>query len=148
MTALAIVATAGACRTWQPTTLSPDRVIAEERPERIRVTVPGGGQMTLRNPLFVNDSIVAAIAPNPQSPFAVARPGVPITAVEGLEIARFSRARTIALGLGIAALSIGWARIAGSSNAGEPPPIDPVPKGILPRASDGIGFVWRLRRFP
>ncbi len=143
---LLLLGTAAACRTWQPSTLGPERLIAEERPERVRVTVSGGTQVTLRNPIVVNDSIVAATAPDPRAPFAAPRPGVLSADVEALEVARLSRARTIALGLGIAAASLGWARIASETSSGEPPPVDPLPKGLLPRLSDGIRIVWRIRR--
>ena len=146
LSVLVFVGTATACRTWQPTSLSPERLIAEERPERVRVTVPGGAQVTLRNPIVVNDSIVAAVAQDPGAPFATARPGVPAASVEGLEVARLSKPRTIALGLGIVAASLGWARIASDTNAGEPPPVDPLPKGLRPRLWDGIRIVWRIPR--
>ena len=140
---LAVLGAATSCRTWQPSTLSPERLIAEQRPERVRVTVPGGTQMTLRNPIVVNDSIVAAVAPDPGASFAAARPGVPAASVEAIEVARFSRARTIALGVGIVAMSVGWARIAGQTSSGEPPPVEPVPKGLLPRVWDGLQVAWR-----
>ena len=134
-----------ACRTWQPTTMSPERLVATERPERVRVTVPGGATVTLRNPIVVNDSIVAAVAPDPGAPFATARPGVPTAAVEGLEVSRLSRARTIAMGVGIVAMSFGWARFAGSNNSGEPPLDPPLDKeGFRPRESGGFRIVWRF----
>ena len=142
---LLVLGTASACRTWQPTTLSPERLIATERPERVRVTVPGGATVTLRNPIVVNDSIVASVAPDPGAPFASARPGVPTAAVEGLEVSRLSRARTIALGVGIVAMSFGWARFAGSNSSGEPPVDPPLEKdGFVPRESGGFHIVWRF----
>ncbi|MDE2754707.1 MAG: hypothetical protein OXI83_19225 [Gemmatimonadota bacterium] len=140
-----ILGVASACRTWQPATMSPERLIATERPERVRVTVPGGATVTLRNPIVVNDSIVAAVAPDPGGPFATARPGVPTAAVEGLEVSRFSRARTVAMGVGIVAMAFGWARFAGSNSSGEPPVDPPLEKdGFRPHASGGFRIIWRF----
>lgn len=131
------------CRTWQPVTMSLEQVI-DERPERVRVTVPGGAQMTLRNPILVNDSIVAAVAPDPGTPFATARPGVPADAVEGVEVSQLSRGRTIALGLGIVAISFGWTRFSSGNNSGEPPVDPPLEKdGFRPLESGGVRIVWR-----
>ena len=125
--------------------MTPERLIATERPERVRVTVPGGATVTLRNPIVVNDSIVASVAPGPQGPFATARPGVPTVAVEGLEVSRLSRARTIAMGVGIVAISFGWARFAGANNSGEPPVDPPLEKdGFRPRESGGLQITWRF----
>lgn len=145
LSVLLVLVAAAACRTWQPTALSPERLIATERPERVRVTVPGGATVTLRNPIVVNDSIVASVAPDPGAPFATARPGVPTAAVEGLEVSRLSRARTIAMGVGIVAISLGWARFAGGNNSGEPPVDPPLEKdGFRPRESGGLRIVWRF----
>jgi len=125
--------------------MSLEELIAGERPERVRVTVPGGAQMTLRNPVLVNDSLVAAVAPDPAAPFAAARPGLPASAVEGVEVAHLNKGRTIALGVGIVAMALGWARFASDSSSGEPPIDPPLEKeGFRPRESGGIRIVWRF----
>ncbi len=140
-----ILGAASACRTWQPTSLSPERLIATERPERVRVTVPGGATVTLRNPVVVNDSLVAGTAPDPRAPFATARPGVPTAAVEGLEVSRLSRARSIALGVGIVAMSLGWASFASSNSSGELPVDPPLEKDMAPPGqSAAFRIVWRF----
>ena len=119
------------CHTWQSVaTGSPVDMIVAERPERVRLTVAGGATVTLDNPIVANDSIVSLAAPAANASFAVPRPGVPALIVEGVEVARFSRARTIALGAAIVAVSLGWARLASASNSGLPPNEEPEPKGI------------------
>ncbi len=146
LVSLLVVATsATACRTWQPATTSLEELIAEERPERVRVTVPGGTQMTLRNPILVNDSLVAGVAPDPAAPFATARPGLPASAVEGVEVAQLNRGRTIALGVGIVAMALGWARFASDNNSGEPPEDPTLEKdGFRPGETGGFRIVWRF----
>lgn len=141
---LAVAAYMSGCRTWQPVTVSLEQLI-DERPERVRVTVPGGSQMTLRNPILVNDSIVAAVAPDAGTPFATARTGVPADAVEGVEVSQLSRGRTIALGIGIVAISLGWTRFASGNNSGQPPVDPPIEKdGFRPFEPGGVRIVWRL----
>ena len=140
-----MAASASACRTWQPTTTSLEELIAAERPERVRVTVPGGARMTLRNPILVNDSLVAGVASDPGAPFATARPGLPASAVEAVEVAQLDKGRTIALGVGIVAAALGWASFASGNSSGEPPVDPPLEKsGLRPRESGGIRIVWRF----
>ena len=143
--AVVLAGSAGACRTWQPVVTDPVQMIAEERPERVRVTVPGGAMVTLRNPMVVNDSIVAAVAPDPGAIVAPPRLGVPAASVEAVEVAHFSRSRTIALGVGIVALSLGWAQVASGSNSGEPPVVDPEPKGVAARPGELTQEPGRVR---
>ena len=48
-----------ACYSWQPTTVSPQRLIAEDQPSSVRVTLTNGETVTIENPTVRNDSIVA-----------------------------------------------------------------------------------------
>lgn len=74
-----------------------------------------------------------------------ARPGLPASAVEGVEVAHLNKGRTIALGVGIVAMALGWARFASDSSSGEPPIDPPLEKeGFRPRESGGIRIVWRF----
>ena len=46
-----------ACTSWQPTAVSPRRLIEEERPQSVRVTRFDGTNLVARNPVIRNDSI-------------------------------------------------------------------------------------------
>ncbi len=47
-----------ACHSWRPTTVSPQQLIPEERPSRVRVTLTDGETVTVKDPTMRNDSIV------------------------------------------------------------------------------------------
>ena len=79
-----------ACHSWQPTTVSPQRLISEERPSSVRVTLTNGRQLTLVNTSIRNDSIVHGDG----------RAYVPVSDVSTIEVRRLSVWKTIALPLG------------------------------------------------
>jgi len=52
-----------ACQAWQSVSLdaiSPDQLIEEDRPDRVRVTMPDGTQVELENPSVEGDELVAS----------------------------------------------------------------------------------------
>ena len=49
-----------ACYNWQPTTVSPQTLIATEQPSSVRATLTSGEVVTLQSPILRNDSIVGA----------------------------------------------------------------------------------------
>jgi hypothetical protein len=118
---------AAGCKTWEPAARSPVDLIREERPSSIRVTGREGVPVTLRNPTLVNDSIVSNVAPPPNAAFPPPRVGVVAADIQLVEVPRLSPGRTIALAGAIAAASIGWARIQGSSGGTDERP-GPLPK--------------------
>jgi len=130
------------CKTWEPTTATPARLVAEAHPTSVRVTTADGAQVTLKNPLIVNDSIVSAVSTTPGAAVIPPRLGVSENDVNVVEIPRLSVGRTLALAGVIAAVSISWARIQGSGGGTEPRP-EPLPKGTA--ALDLIGVVGLLR---
>jgi hypothetical protein len=132
------------CKTWQPATLSPERLLSEEQPAAVRVTVAGGSTMTLKNPMIVNDSIVSSAAPPPGLAFPLPRLGVVSVDVRALEVARFSPGRTLGLVAVIAAASIGWATLAGESAGGSLPPDGQQPKDPAIGLWRGVQLVWRV----
>jgi hypothetical protein len=146
LVAVALSAPLAACKTWQPTTMTPERLLVEARPASVRVTVSGGGTVTLRNPVIVDDSIVSSVAPPPGAVVAPPRLGVVSEDVRSLEVARFSATRTIGLMAAIALASIGWASVAGDSAGGSPPPGGQLPKGLALGPWSGVQLVWRVLR--
>lgn len=115
------------CKTWEPTATNPQRLIADARPSSVRVTSADGLQVILKAPIFVNDSIVSAVAP-PTGAFVVPpRVGISADDVNSLEVARFSPGRTLALAGAIFVASISWARVQSAGGGNEPRP-DPLPK--------------------
>ena len=115
------------CKTWEPATVTPQTLITDERPSSVRVTTADGIQVTLRSPLFVNDSIVSAVAPQPGAVVVPPRVGVPEADVNLMEVPRLSTGRTIALVGAIVAASVSWARIQGAGGGSEERP-GPLPK--------------------
>jgi hypothetical protein len=132
------------CKTWQPAAMGPERLLSEERPAAVRVTVAGGSTMTLKNPMIVNDSIVSSAVPPPGLAFPLPRLGVVSADVRSLEVARFSPGRTLGLMAVIAAASIGWATLASESAGGSPPPDGQQPKDPAIGLWRGVQLVWRV----
>ncbi len=83
-----------ACHSWQPITVSPQRLITEDQPSSVRVTLMNGETVTVENATVRNDSIVGATD---------AAGGVASLDVQLLEVQHFSVGKTIELGFGIAA---------------------------------------------
>ena len=90
-----------ACHSWRPTTVSPQQLIPEERPSRVRVTLMDGETVTVEDPTMRNDSIVGAT----DAGRALTRRGVEVASrdVRLLEVRRFSVTKNVVLGLGLAA---------------------------------------------
>ena len=44
------------CKTWEPAATPAQRFIADARPSSVRVTSADGVRVTLKNPIFINDS--------------------------------------------------------------------------------------------
>ena len=131
------------CKTWQPTSLSPERLIAEQRPASVRVTVDGGATLTLRNPTLVNDSLVSLEASPAGLAFAPPRIGVVADHVRSVEVPRFSAPRTIGLAAAIGVAAITWARVAGASAGGSLPPGGELPKNPL-GLRGALRLAWRI----
>ena len=81
-----------ACQAWQSVSLdaiSPDQLIEEDRPDRVRVTMQDGTQMELDRPVVDGDELVAAGG------------SVSLADVRLLEIGKISLVRSGLAGFGI-----------------------------------------------
>ena len=88
-----------ACHSWQPTSVSPQRLIPEDQPSSVRVTLMNGETVTVKNATLRNDSIVGA---TDAGGAAVASRDVRL-----FEVQRFSVGKTIGLGVLLTGLAFG-----------------------------------------
>ncbi len=89
-----------ACATWQRQEVSPQRVIAEERPDKVRVTLTDGSQVELADPVVVGDTLrgVNGLTRRESSE----QWSRPLADVSGLELRKTDALLTTALITGIA----------------------------------------------
>ena len=90
-----------ACHSWRPTTVSPQQLIPEERPSRVRVTLTDGETVTVKDPTMRNDSIVGvtdAVGALMTRPVGVASQDVRL-----LEVRRLSVTKSVLTSAAIAA---------------------------------------------
>lgn len=118
----------GGCKTWQPSTVSPQRLIGEEDPSSIRVTTADGSIVTLDHPRVVNDSIVSLDGSGQETSFDRPRRGVLSTEVRSVEVARFSPGRSLGLASALIALGVVWTSTLGDSSGGSTEVPEPLPK--------------------
>lgn len=114
--AAALMMLAG-CKSWEPTTLTPERVLSEERPRSVRVTDADGQVVTVRHPTIRNDSIVTTDT----NPFGapLLRPGVPYGEVNSIEVERFDGTKTLLATAAGVAITLAWTGFARSSEGGQ-----------------------------
>lgn len=77
------------CQSWRASSLGPERLIEEERPASIRVTLEDGRVATLTDPTLVSDTIVGTGAGGIQR--------TAVSEVQGLEVRRTSVPKIAAL---------------------------------------------------
>ena len=90
-----------ACHSWRPTTVSPQQLIPEERPSRVRVTLTDGETVTVKDPTMRNDSIVGvtdAVGALMTRPVGVASRDVRL-----LEVRRLSVTKSVLTSAAVAA---------------------------------------------
>ena len=59
-----LAASAGACTSWQTVNVSPDQLIAEKHPGKIRVTQQDGRRMEIDAPTTAGDTLLGTILPS------------------------------------------------------------------------------------
>jgi hypothetical protein len=87
-----LVITVPACTTWEVQHLSPEWVVTQYQPERVRVSAPTGYRIVIKHPVVSNDSIVSG-----DDSLSVA-----LTEIQRIEVSRSDPAKTKLLALGIA----------------------------------------------
>lgn len=115
------------CKTWEPVATTPQRLVADTRPSLVRVTKGDGDQLTLKSPMFLNDSLISVTLPPSGTFLPPLRVGVPADEVASLEVGRVSVVRSIALAGVIFAAAVGWAGSQRSAGGVEERP-GPLPK--------------------
>jgi hypothetical protein len=86
---LMVVAALAGCRTWQPITAAPGPVIADSRPDGVRLVRTDGTRIDVSRPQVRADSIVGFDGFDPV--------GAPLSEVSSVEIPRWSVTRTTGL---------------------------------------------------
>jgi hypothetical protein len=77
------------CHSWRTSSLAPQALLAEQRPDMLRVTLRDGGTVTLSQPRLVADTIVGTSDAGTQR--------TPVEEVRTLEVRRTSFAKTVGL---------------------------------------------------
>jgi hypothetical protein len=77
------------CHSWRASSLSPQALLAEERPEVLRVTLEDGGTVTFMQPRLVSDTIVGTSEAGTER--------APLGRVRLLEVRRSSLPKTLGL---------------------------------------------------
>ncbi len=90
-----------ACHSWRPTSVSPQRLIAEDQPSSVRVTLMDDETVTIDNPTMRNDSIVGAT----DAGRALTRRAVEVASrdVRLLEVRRLSVTKSVLTSAAVAA---------------------------------------------
>lgn len=111
---LVACALSSACMAWHTTSLEPRRFSADTSPERARLTLSDGREVTARHPVIVGDSLAWADGSRGSSPGA-AWNAVPVSSVWRVKERRLDAPRTFlllavlgGLALGVRALYIGY----------------------------------------
>ena len=100
-----LAASLTACTKWQVQAVSPQQLLAEHQPARVRVTRADRTAIVLRQPELVSDTLygIARDSAGPAGP----RQGVPLSDIAQIAIRRRDPLATGLLALGSAALAAG-----------------------------------------
>ena len=98
-TAIAVLVTcvfSSACTAWHTTSLDPRRFSADSSPERARLTLSDGSEVTARHPVIVGDSLVWADVSR-GSPPDTARSALLASSIRQVEVHQADGPRTLLL---------------------------------------------------
>lgn len=134
------------CMHWSTKPIEPERFNGQHRSQRVRVTLVGGMQLLIRDPLVSGDSLVwTQPADSALDTLQVERKGIPLAEIQKVEVREVDAAATTLLvitGIGITAALI--------AAADKPPPPQPCPPNSkncinsCPVVYSWDGRQWRL----
>ena len=103
-----------ACHSWRPTTVSPQRLIAEDQPSSVRVTLMDDETVTIDDPTMRNDSIVGVRDADGALMGSGSPVGVASRDVRLLEVRRLSVTKNIVLAVSLISFA-GYSRVGAES---------------------------------
>lgn len=106
-----------ACTAWHTTSLQPQRFSADTSPERVRLTLSDGTQLTARHPVIAGDSLVWANGSG-SPPADSARSALLASRISKVEVHGVDNPRTIALTVFVVGLVVGLVAIGNAIAAG------------------------------
>jgi hypothetical protein len=140
MAALTLGVAAGGCTAWKTESGRPGEVVAEKKPDRVRVNRYDGNTVELAQPLIAGDSLSGYGRNSPDS----ARVSMALSDVQSVSIQRVDAGKTAVLiaGLGVTAIAV----IAAATD--EPDAPTPAPGSATPVSCPLVyswdGSSWRL----
>ena len=105
------------CTAWHTIPLQPQQFSADTSPERARLTLKDGTELTARHPVLAGDSLLWVNRSN-ESPHDSTRSAVPASNIRKVETHGYDNTRTIALMVFVGGLVAGLAVIGNAIASG------------------------------
>jgi hypothetical protein len=122
LTGVLILTVLEACMHWSTKSLDPERFTAQDGPDRVRVTLEDGRQLSLQHPFISGDSLVwRQPGPDPADTLRGERKGILLSQIKKVEVHELDAVATAALvaGIGVTiAIVAAEAKQTGSSGGG------------------------------
>lgn len=94
---LLIAASVCACTKWQVQSVSPQRILSERQPDKIRVSRANGKNVVLNRPQIVGDSLYGLRSPSTGTPTTDGREAVTLGEIDSIAIRKSNPLGTAAL---------------------------------------------------
>jgi hypothetical protein len=117
LTALMACTLSSGCTAWHTTALQPQRFSADTSPDRVRLTLSNGTQLTARHPVIAGDSLVWGNGSG-SPPRDSARSAVLTSSIKKVEVHGYDNPRTIALMVFVGGVVAGLVAIGNAIAAG------------------------------
>lgn len=116
------------CKSWRPAGGPPAQVLADQRPNVVRITDVDGRLIIVRHPVVRNDSIVTSDLDPMGQP--VRGEGVAYGDVGVVAVERFNPVKTALFAGALFAAGATWVKLNEGSTGGDPVPTPGPPKGF------------------